>query len=300
HIDAFEAAAESLNEATSQSLASGHVDSAAAERLNQSLMQVERNWCDAAGIPGRPWFKHSVYAARYTYAHLELPGMTEAAEAGNWKVVGEQEQIIERELEKNTALLTHARADFMHKGVESAATPTAPQSNSPLNDDYAVYSAVIAHELKFIGGKLLVLENQTSTSSPERLALLTSGGGKESEEFNATVSAETLSDFGAKNKKPILLAPLLKLSLPYELRTNAELDVFFKKSGGGYPAFRKKFSGAQGIITLSRVGFNSGRNQALVYVGYNCGPLCGHGDLYLLTKLGTEWTIQIWTMLWIS
>jgi N-acetylated-alpha-linked acidic dipeptidase len=113
HIDAFEAAAKSLNSATSEALASGHVAPTAAERLNHSLMQVERNWCDPSGIPGRPWFKHSLYAARYTYAHLELPGMTEAAEAGNWKVVAEQEQVIERELEKNTALLTQARSDFL-------------------------------------------------------------------------------------------------------------------------------------------------------------------------------------------
>jgi N-acetylated-alpha-linked acidic dipeptidase len=113
HIDAFEEAASTLNSATSQALASGHVDPAAAERLNQSLMQVERNWCDPDGIPGRPWFKHSLYAARYNYAHLELPGMTEAAEAGNWKLVAQQEQIIERELEKNTALLSQARSEFL-------------------------------------------------------------------------------------------------------------------------------------------------------------------------------------------
>ncbi|HEV2489764.1 MAG TPA: M28 family metallopeptidase [Candidatus Acidoferrales bacterium] len=113
HINGFEAAAKNLNAATAQALASGSVDPVAAERLNQSLMQVERNWCDLDGIPGRPWFKHSLYAARYTYAHLELPGMTEAAEADNWQVVGEQEQIIERQLEKNTALLTQARADFL-------------------------------------------------------------------------------------------------------------------------------------------------------------------------------------------
>ena len=112
-IDAFEAAAKALDAATSKALASGQVDAAAAEHVNQSLMQVEHNWCNPDGIPGRPWFKHSLYAARFTYAHLELPGMTEAAEADKWRVVAEQEQIIERELEKNTALLTQARANFL-------------------------------------------------------------------------------------------------------------------------------------------------------------------------------------------
>jgi N-acetylated-alpha-linked acidic dipeptidase len=112
-IDAFEASAKALNASTSQVLAAGHVDAAAAERLNRALMQVEHNWCNPDGIPGRSWFKHTLYAARFTYAHLELTGMTEAAEAGNWQVVGEQEQILERQLEKNTALLTQARTDFI-------------------------------------------------------------------------------------------------------------------------------------------------------------------------------------------
>jgi N-acetylated-alpha-linked acidic dipeptidase len=78
--------------------------------VNQQLMQVERNWCNPAGIPGRPWFKHSLYAARYTYAHLELPGLTEAAEAGDWKVAAEQAKILQNELVKNTELLKQTRA----------------------------------------------------------------------------------------------------------------------------------------------------------------------------------------------
>ena len=111
-IDAFETAARRLNETTSAALAAGQVNASAAENLNRALMQVERNWCDPDGIPGRPWFKHTIYASRYTYAHLELPGMTEAAEAGHWDVVAQQERILERELDVNTALLTRARDAF--------------------------------------------------------------------------------------------------------------------------------------------------------------------------------------------
>ena len=47
-------------------------------------MQVERNWLNPEGIPGRPWFKHILYGARFTYAHLELPGLTEAVEKQDW------------------------------------------------------------------------------------------------------------------------------------------------------------------------------------------------------------------------
>ncbi|HEX5423687.1 MAG TPA: M28 family metallopeptidase [Candidatus Acidoferrales bacterium] len=111
-IDAFEAAAASLNETTSAALASGNVSAPASENLNRALMQVEQNWCNPDGIPGRPWFKHMLYASRYTYAHLELPGMTEAAEKGDWGVVAQQADILKRALEKNTELLVRARTAF--------------------------------------------------------------------------------------------------------------------------------------------------------------------------------------------
>ncbi|HKF51993.1 MAG TPA: transferrin receptor-like dimerization domain-containing protein, partial [Candidatus Acidoferrales bacterium] len=111
-IDAFEKSAQDLNATIAKALASGKIDAAAADKLNHSLMEVERKWCNPSGIPGRPWFKHTIYAARYTYAHLELPGVTEAAETGNWKVAAQQAQIIERELQTNTELLRAASRDF--------------------------------------------------------------------------------------------------------------------------------------------------------------------------------------------
>jgi N-acetylated-alpha-linked acidic dipeptidase len=108
-VAAFQAAGRELNHAVTGALASGRLAPEAAQRVNRELMQVERNWCHADGIPGRPWFKHSLYAARYTYAHLELPGLTEAAEARDWKRATEQMRILEAELEKNTALLHRTR-----------------------------------------------------------------------------------------------------------------------------------------------------------------------------------------------
>ena len=69
------------------------------------MMQVERNWLNPDGIPGRPWFKHILYGARYTYAHLELPGLTEAVEAGNWNTARQQAAILQRALANNTKLV---------------------------------------------------------------------------------------------------------------------------------------------------------------------------------------------------
>lgn len=104
-IDEFQQAAHELNAAVEKALADGSLTPDRARRLNESLMQVEGNWLNAGGIPGRPWFRHLLYAARYTYAHLELPGLTEAAEKGDWKEANEQAELLGAALKKNSTLL---------------------------------------------------------------------------------------------------------------------------------------------------------------------------------------------------
>lgn len=111
-VASFEAAGRELNESVSRAVAGGHLTPSVAARVNEQLMQVERNWCNPEGIPGRPWWKHSLYGARYTYAHLELPGLTEAAEAGDWKRASEQVKILEAALAMNTDLLQQVRREL--------------------------------------------------------------------------------------------------------------------------------------------------------------------------------------------
>ena len=105
NVDAFEAAGRRLNESLSHRVAIGQVDPKLAATLNHGMMQVERNWLNPDGIPGRPWFKHILYGARFTYAHLELPGLTEAVERQDWATAKQQAEILQRALEKNASLL---------------------------------------------------------------------------------------------------------------------------------------------------------------------------------------------------
>jgi N-acetylated-alpha-linked acidic dipeptidase len=100
-IDAFETAGKKLNDSLAAKVASGKLDPQLAATLNHGMMQVERNWLNPDGIPGRPWFKHILYGARFTYAHLELPGLTEAVENQDWATARQQAEILQRALEKN-------------------------------------------------------------------------------------------------------------------------------------------------------------------------------------------------------
>ncbi len=113
-IDAFDAAGKTLNASLTKKLAAGAIDPKLALTLNHGLMQVERNWLNPDGIPGRPWFKHILYGARFTYAHLELPGLTEAVEAQDWPRAGQQAEILQRALAKNVALLNQLNTTLAH------------------------------------------------------------------------------------------------------------------------------------------------------------------------------------------
>jgi N-acetylated-alpha-linked acidic dipeptidase len=45
------------------------------------LMRTERQFTDPEGIPNRPWYRHQIYAPKYTYAPEVLPGLAEALTA---------------------------------------------------------------------------------------------------------------------------------------------------------------------------------------------------------------------------
>jgi N-acetylated-alpha-linked acidic dipeptidase len=117
-VDAFEAAGRRLNEAARGAIASSAPAPVLARRVNRGLLEVERNWLDPDGLPGRPWFKHTLYAARYTYAHLELPGLTEAAEEKDWSRARRQAAVLERALARNTGLV-----DGLARDLSSPAAP---------------------------------------------------------------------------------------------------------------------------------------------------------------------------------
>ncbi len=108
----FEKAGNLLHEASARDLGAGDTTAEKMQHLNEQLLQVESNWLDPAGIPGRPWFQHLLYSSRYTYAHLEFPGLTEAVEKSDWKVAGQQAALLEKAVEKNTRLLRSAQSSW--------------------------------------------------------------------------------------------------------------------------------------------------------------------------------------------
>src|SRR5260370_15899823 len=121
-IDEFEAAGKHLHDSVSRKLASGAVDSTLAASVNRAMVQVERNWVNPDGIPGRPWFKHILYGARFTYAHLELPGLTEAVEKQDWPAAKQQAEILQHALANNTELIGKLDSRLREQEAESGTS----------------------------------------------------------------------------------------------------------------------------------------------------------------------------------
>lgn len=105
----FERQGTEWNAAVRRRLASGNAGVRVLEPLNRAQTRVEANWLNEGGIPGRPWFKHLLYGARYTYAHLELPGLTEAVESKSWPVAQRQLDLLLRAVSRNAELLERTR-----------------------------------------------------------------------------------------------------------------------------------------------------------------------------------------------
>ena len=101
----WSAAATALERALATTLAAAP-NASRAERLkaaNEAMRVVEQRLLADEGIPGRPWFKHVLYAPRYTYAAMTLPGVQEAAESGDWTRARAQLAIVAARIEAAAA-----------------------------------------------------------------------------------------------------------------------------------------------------------------------------------------------------
>jgi N-acetylated-alpha-linked acidic dipeptidase len=80
--------------------------------VNAKLIESERRLTDSAGLPGRPWFRHMIYAPGfYTgYGVKTIPGVREAIEQKRWQEADQQIQRVGGILTKEADLLDEATA----------------------------------------------------------------------------------------------------------------------------------------------------------------------------------------------
>ncbi|HWG19356.1 MAG TPA: M28 family metallopeptidase [Terracidiphilus sp.] len=76
-------------------------------QINELLMQSERKLTSEAGLPGRPWFKHMIYApGQYTgYGVKTLPAVREAMDQDDWKQAEAEVPRVAKVLQDEAALI---------------------------------------------------------------------------------------------------------------------------------------------------------------------------------------------------
>jgi N-acetylated-alpha-linked acidic dipeptidase len=101
--------ADRFNKALAAARAKGDlsIDAQTLAEVNGLLIQSERRLTSDAGLPGRPWYKHQIYApGAYTgYGVKTLPAVREAMEQENWKQAEEQVPLVAKVLEDEAALI---------------------------------------------------------------------------------------------------------------------------------------------------------------------------------------------------
>ena len=90
---------------------------ASIQSLNAKLIQSERKLTSGDGLPGRPWFKHMIYAPGfYTgYGVKTIPGVREAIEQKKWTEAEQQISVVGAVLQDEVSLIDSA-SDALEKG----------------------------------------------------------------------------------------------------------------------------------------------------------------------------------------
>ena len=103
---------------------------------------------------------------------------------------------------------------------------------------------------------------------------------------------EAINDYCNKNKENNSLDLLVPLSVKHVVLAKNQLKKIFKPGlnlNEKWEEFYKIYPDTEGIVTLSRPGFNKDRSIAVIYMWNQFGSLGGIGQYYLFEKKDGRW-----------
>jgi len=172
-------------------------------------------------------------------------------------------------------------------------------------EQYAVLSAYIepgltgdSHDLGSREG-LVVIAANTTFSAPlinsNRFKQYTSRivSTRHAKTTIHELSRSLLFEFWVTNLRDVTLKPRFQLPVPYELANQNEMKLY------GYEEFHRRFPNNYGVLTFSRVAFNSELTEAFFYTEHLCG-LCGEGKFVYMRKMAGKWVVADTAGTWIS
>jgi hypothetical protein len=174
-------------------------------------------------------------------------------------------------------------------------------------EEYAVYSSVLSNSRKpeeprdkSSDKHQLLLSDETATSFGVFETKPEHANWRSRMHTSDKPSKATSESFNSKAHDSCLLKSSLELTFQYALVPGREIRGFFEDGAQGWSKFYEKYPWSSGYWEFSRVGFDNGNREAVVYLGRHCGGLCGTGNLVLLRKVSGKWVVKNSAMLWIS
>jgi hypothetical protein len=186
-------------------------------------------------------------------------------------------------------------------GIPSA-TPTPSPSptlceDARMGEEYRLYDEILARFYIRARIQCIVMDDHTTVSYLHTEDERTRDYLQES---FPDAGEDLLADFFLQNEVSVTLLQKFDVDIPVILISRKEISDFFREGGGGWDGFYRAYPGAQGILQLSRAGFNAAMDQALVYAGNQADYLAGAGYVLLMEKENGAWIIQNSEMVWIS
>lgn len=168
------------------------------------------------------------------------------------------------------------------------------------NEEYIIYSLV----LKKINKEFFVIKEKIPSVDFREME------EESDEELNAAYNnlfpkeaKNALDDLYAKSLKEYKLERKLSTTIKYIFVNDEDIQRAFGKTKDEYQKwqnFYKNYPGSKEVLTLTKVGFDSSRNKAIVFVGTSCGNVCGSLDYYFLEKLKNKWVVVKWKTILVS
>jgi hypothetical protein len=170
-----------------------------------------------------------------------------------------------------------------------------------LDEEYSVYSAYLseellnnAHDWSVNGPVQVVVEDTTEVDGhlKFRLLYLLDNRVRFDELHDSTRVSFMVRNLFRTRILPEFVLPRLATAV---LVSQSDIEA----NSYGSPEFQKKYPRNMGFITLSSIGFNPSRTQAVFYIGHFCG-LCGGGGSVLMEKVNGKWKFRDMHSTWIS
>jgi hypothetical protein len=191
---------------------------------------------------------------------------------------------------KRSILLIVISAWALSGCTGSYSDKTPVYSDDAEKDDYAVYSTGIEY---------VYLRNLLAFNKKEMKSIIIISQTNDLGEFwrnefisklaDRDIEADIVEAWRKENLSTVLLERKFDLGYRYELVTRAELDEYEPETF--FNEFYRRYPDSNGLISVSRIGYDGTRNTALVHVIHNFGTIGTNYYFLLLERSGSGWVV---------